>query len=106
DYDREMAFVSLDPADGAITGVGRLMAGPDLREAEYAIIVRTDWKGMGLGYALMNRIMAFAEERGIQTIYGEVLRENEPMLRMAKDLGFRASPAPGEPGVIEVRRDM
>lgn len=106
DYDREMAFVSLDPADGAITGVGRLMAGPDLREAEYAIIVRTDWKGRGLGYALMNRIIAFAEERGIQTIYGEVLRENEPMLRMAKDLGFRASPAPGEPGVIEVRRDM
>jgi acetyltransferase len=106
DYDREMAFISLDPADGTITGVGRLMAEPDLREAEYAIIVRTDWKGRGLGYALMNRILAFAAERGIQTVYGEVLRENEPMLRMAHDLGFEAAPDPEEPGVIDVRRNI
>jgi acetyltransferase len=106
DYDREMAFVSLDPADGAITGVGRLMADPDLREAEYAIIVRTDWKGRGLGYALMNRIITFATERGIETIYGEVLRENEPMLRMAKELGFTVAANPDEPGVIDVRRSI
>jgi acetyltransferase len=106
DYDREMAFVSLDPADGAITGVGRLMADPDLREAEYAIIVLTDWKGRGLGYALMNRIITFATERGIQTIHGEVLRENEPMLRMARELGFKAAPNPDEPGVIDVRRKI
>lgn len=106
DYDREMAFISLDPADGTITGVGRLMADPDLSEAEYAIIVRTDWKGRGLGYALMNRIIAFAEERGIGTVHGEVLRENEPMLRMAKDLGFTAVPNPDEMGIIDVRRKV
>jgi acetyltransferase len=105
DYDREMAFITFDPAEPeAVTGVARLMADPDVREAEYAIIVRTDWKGKGLGYALMHRLLNFARERGIETIYGEVLRENETMLKMAADLGFSARPDPEDPSLIEVRR--
>jgi acetyltransferase len=105
DYDREMAFVSFDPAEPeSITGVARLMADPDVREAEYAIIVRTDWKGKGLGYALMQRLLNFARERGVTSIYGEVLRENETMLKMAEDLGFVGKPDPDDPSVIEVRR--
>jgi acetyltransferase len=54
----------------------------------------------------MNRIITFATERGIETIYGEVLRENEPMLRMAKELGFTVAANPDEPGVIDVRRSI
>jgi acetyltransferase len=86
--------------------VARLMADPDVRTAEYAIIVRTDWKRRGLGYALMNRLLNFAADRGIATIFGEVLRENENMLNMARDLGFSSRPDPDDPGVIEVRRQV
>ncbi len=107
DYDREMAFISFDPAEPeAINGVARLMADPDVKTAEYAIIVRTDWKGKGLGYALMNRLLNFAGERGIRTIFGEVLRENEAMLHMARDLGFEAHADPDDPGIVEVRRKV
>lgn len=107
DYDREMAFISFDPAEPrAITGVVRLMADPDVKTAEYAVIVRTDWKGKGLGYALMNRILNYAGDRGIETIFGEVLRENEAMLHMARDLGFDAHTDPRDASVIEVRRDI
>jgi acetyltransferase len=107
DYDREMAFISFDPDEPeAITGVARLMADPDVQTAEYAIIVRTDWKRRGLGYALMSRLLSYAAERGIATIFGEVLRENENMLNMARDLGFSSRPDPDDPGVIEVRRQL
>ncbi|MDH3229104.1 MAG: bifunctional acetate--CoA ligase family protein/GNAT family N-acetyltransferase [Alphaproteobacteria bacterium] len=107
DYDREMAFISFDPAEPeAIIAVARLMADPDVHTAEYAIIVRTDWKGRGLGYALMNRLLNYAAERRIATIYGEVLRENENMLNMARDLGFSAKPDPDDPSIIEVRRQV
>ena len=102
-----MAFISFDPAEPeAIIGVARLMADPDVHSAEYAIIVRTDWKGRGLGYALMNRLLNFASERGIATIFGEVLRENHSMLNMARDLGFSAKPDPDDPSIIEVRRQV
>jgi acetyltransferase len=52
----------------------------------------------------MHRLLNFARERGIETIYGEVLRENETMLKMAADLGFSARPDPEDPSLIEVRR--
>lgn len=107
DYDREMAFISFDPDEPeAITGVGRLMADPDVRTAEYAVIVRTDWKGKGLGYALMNRIIDHARDLGVETVFGEVLRENDAMLQMARDLGFKAAPSPDDAAVIEVRREV
>ena len=107
DYDREMAFISFDPAEPeAIIAVARLMADPDVHTAEYAIIVRTDWKGRGLGYALMHRLLNFAAARGIATIFGEVLRENTNMLNMARDLGFSAKPDPDDPSIIEVRRQV
>jgi acetyltransferase len=107
DYDREMAFISFDPGEtGAITGVGRLMADPDVRTAEYAVIVRTDWKGKGLGYALMNRILEHARDIGVETVFGEVLRENEAMLQMCRDLGFEARTDPNDATIVEVCRTV
>ncbi|MGH8166017.1 MAG: GNAT family N-acetyltransferase, partial [Woeseiaceae bacterium] len=57
--------------------------------AEYAVMVRSDMIGSGLGYSLMRQILDYARESGIGRVFGDVLRENERMLRMARDLGFR-----------------
>jgi len=38
-------------------GVVRFAADPDNRRAEYAIAVRSDWKGRGLGYLLLSRLL-------------------------------------------------
>ena len=51
-------------------------------------MVRSDLKGAGLGYSLMNQIIDYACARGIQRIFGEVLRENTTMLQMTKEMGF------------------
>ena len=61
---------------------------PDNIEAEYAVFVRSDMKGMGIGWRLMQEILAYAKSRGIQALTGKVLRENTTMLRMAGELGF------------------
>ncbi len=47
DYDREMAFVLFDKDE--LIGVTRLSADPDNVRAEYALTVRTDRQGHGLG---------------------------------------------------------
>lgn len=100
DYTREMAFVAVEPGTRHLVGVSRLAADPDAHSAEYAVFVRTDWKGRGLGRALMNRIIEYARERGLGELFGEVLAENEPMLQMCRELGFRIERA-AEP---EIRR--
>lgn len=101
DYDREMAFVAEDD-DGEVAGVVRIIADPDNEDAEYAIMVRTDMKGKGLGYQLMTAILDYARKRGLKRVFGDVMRENGPMLHMAEDLGFKVRPGSEDPTIMRV----
>ena len=105
DYDREMAFVARRPGSSEILGVVRLSADPDKLAAEYAVMVRSDVIGSGLGYSLMRRILDYARESGIGRVFGDVLRENDRMLRMARDLGFqtRESDEDSDTVTVEIR---
>jgi acetyltransferase len=107
DYDREMAFVVFtSEAKEAVAVVGRLSESPGRERAEYAILVRSDQQGRGLGYAMMQHLIAFARHRGVGELYGHVLRENISMLDMCKELGFRRHTLEGEPSVLEVTLDL
>jgi acetyltransferase len=105
DYDREMALVLAEPGvSGKSEGVGvaRIAADPDNERAEFAIIVRHDMTGKGLGNLLMRRIIDYAKQREIGEMYGDVLRENTTMLRMCQGLGFTQTNLPDEPGLVRV----
>ena len=92
DYDREMALVLFDAAE-TVAAVGRLAAEPDGLRAEFALLVRTDLKGKGIGSDLLQRLIAYARQRGIAEIWGDVLLENSTMLTICHEFGFRIGPA-------------
>ncbi len=105
DYDREMVLILTTPGIPGRTeiyGVVQISADPDGEHAEYAIIVRGDMTGMGLGILLMRRIMDYARERGIREIHGDVLRENATMLKLCQVLGFTQGYIVDEPGLVRV----
>jgi acetyltransferase len=105
DYDREMGLVLTEPGipgRSPIHGVVNVIADPDNERAEYAIIIRHEMTALGLGTFLMRRIVDYARARGIGEIYGDVLRENRPMLRLCKALGFTESRMPDEPSLVRV----
>ena len=86
--------------NGEMLGVARLAADPDNDRAEYAIMVRSDMKGQGIGYQLMRTLLDYARRVGIKTVFGEVLRENTTMLKMVKELGFTIA-GDEDPGVVK-----
>jgi acetyltransferase len=91
DYDREMTFVAMRAGEGGGTemvGVVDCMVSADNREAEYAIFVRSDLKGMGLGRALLEKMIRYCRQRGTGMVYGMVLKSNTPMLSLDFKLGF------------------
>jgi acetyltransferase len=104
DYSREMAFViqAERSADDDILGVARLIVDPNEEIAEFGIMVRSDQKGRGIGWMLMNAILAYARKRGFAEIYGEVLSENTTMLAMARTLGFVQKAHPDDVGLRKV----
>jgi acetyltransferase len=105
DYDREMALVLTDPgvqAEPMLYGVVRLAGDPDNQRAEFAILIRRDFTGMGLGPMLMRRIIDYARKRGIAELFGDVLVDNRPMLKLCQAFGFKKKYDPREPDVAIV----
>jgi acetyltransferase len=94
DYDREMAFIvtRLTPEGASETlGVARVVADPDNVKAEFAVVVRSDLKGHGLGGILMNKLIAYCGDRGTCEIVGETLAENRRLLSLVRKLGFEVN---------------
>ena len=104
DYDREMALVLTDPGGrGEIYGVVSLSADAYNEAGEYAVLVRHDMAGMGLGVLLMRRIIDYARGRGIGEIVADVLRENRTMLKLCQVLGFTTARDPDDIEIVKVR---
>ncbi len=105
DYDREMALIATVPCDEGFTrtlGVVRAVADPDNETAEFAVAVRSDQKGRRLGKLLMEKIIVYARSRGTHWLVGEALRENGPMIALAKACGFTVTPTEDH-AVVEFR---
>jgi acetyltransferase len=103
DYAHAMAFIALDEATGAMLGVARLHNNATDDAGEYAVVVRSELKGHGLGWQLMQLIIAYARSRGLRAIDGEVLRENKTMLDMCRHLGFDIASDPRDAAVCNVK---
>jgi acetyltransferase len=101
-----MAFVALDKEQKALLGVARLAADPDYVKGEYAIIVRSDLKGTGIGWALMRHLIHYAEKEGLRELVGDVLASNERMLEMCRALGFEIAADPEDMSIRKVRLEL
>ncbi|MDG3085458.1 bifunctional acetate--CoA ligase family protein/GNAT family N-acetyltransferase [Vibrio hannami] len=87
DFDREMAFVAVDN-QGQILGVSRASIDPENIDAEFAILIRSDLKGQGLGRILMAKIIDYCRIRGTKQMSGMTMPTNRGMLTLAQKLGF------------------
>lgn len=108
DYDREMAFIAVRPrGDGSdeTLGVVRGVADPDNDKAEFAIIIRSDLKGLGLGQILMTKLIDYFRQRGTRMIVGEALAENRAMMELTRGLGFTVRSNVGD-GTVELTLDL
>ncbi|AWN45844.1 GNAT family N-acetyltransferase [Methylobacterium terrae] len=106
DYARAVAFVAIEEATGTMMGAVRLHADANHETGEYAILVRSDLKGLGLGWSLMALMLDWARAEGLRHVEGQVLRENTTMLAMCRKLGFTVRTDPSDPDLMLVRRAL
>jgi acetyltransferase len=102
DYARAMAFVAFDRDTNEIVGVVRIHSDSIYQNGEYAILLRSDLKGRGLGWALMQLIIEYAKSEGLKAISGDVLQQNTVMLEMCRELGFEIKTDAAEHAVCNV----
>lgn len=80
-------------------------SGEGLRQAEFAILVSRYIAGMGMGRHLMGRIVRWSRGKKLDRLYGDVMEQNQPMLALAKSLGFRREHS-DTPGLVRVVLDL
>ncbi|WP_261402225.1 GNAT family N-acetyltransferase [Chenggangzhangella methanolivorans] len=102
DYARNQVLLAIDHWGDAV-GVVQLHADPDVETGEYAILLRSDQKGRGLGRLLMQAMIRAAASEGLKSVTGEVLTENSAMLAICRDLGFDIRPDPDDLSLRRVR---
>ncbi len=76
-------------ADGEMLAIAHLVRTAPAT-AEFALIVRSDLKRHGLGRVLLARLVEHACRLGLRALTAQVLGENLPMLRLAREVGFRS----------------
>jgi GNAT superfamily N-acetyltransferase len=99
----ELAMVAIALRDGRPECVAeaRYAVGDD-GEREFALAVADDWQGQGLGRELLRRLVTHAAARGVRHLFGDVLRDNAPMLRLAQQAGFRLGTHPADARLLRV----
>jgi acetyltransferase len=88
DYARAIAFVAIDAESGEMLGAVRVHADANHETGEFGILVRSDLKGLGIGWGLMRLMIEWCQVEGLRVVEGQVLRENTAMLDMCARLGF------------------
>lgn len=91
DYAREMAFIATakqDDGDEITLGAIRASIDPDNTEAEFAMAVRSDHQGQGLGRLLLEKLIAYYKQNDTERLSGFTMFENRSMASLAKRLGF------------------
>jgi acetyltransferase len=102
DYGRAMAFIALDETSAETLGVVRVYFDTTGEAGEYAILLRSDIKGHGLGWSLMQMMIEYSRSKGLKRIVGQILQENSVMLSMCRDLGFKVEADTDDRGLCDV----
>ena len=95
----------LPPGEALVGAVARASLSNGTRDAEFAILVSRYVGGMGLGRHLMRRLVRWAKGKKLDSLYGDVLEHNHPMLSLVQSIGFRREHSQ-TPGLVRVVLDL
>lgn len=108
DYARDMALIAtlmLEDREVQI-GVARYVLREDGKTCEFALAVADAWQHRGIGRVLMQQLMEGAAAAGIETMVGDILASNAPMLHFMRSLGFGVVSADYGPEVRRVSKRL
>ena len=96
DHTRTENLLAFDVRDGRLAATAMIAADERLEDAEVAILVRSDLKGRGAGWALLDQACDYARARGFKRVHSVELADNHLAITLAEEMGFNARPCTGD----------
>lgn len=91
DFEHDIALVAVhgEGDDQRIIAVGRIgRDDPHAKSMEFALLVRDDFQGKGVGKLLLTSLIELGRRVGLQRITADILPENREMIELARKVGF------------------
>ena len=109
DYHNEMALIAVTPGDSGEEqiGVAHYATNLDKKSCEFALVVSDRWQSKGIAHHLMQNLVEIARDRGLETMQGQVLRNNSTNPSFSGDLSSLRPTGvePLTPAFGKLRRD-
>jgi N-acetylglutamate synthase-like GNAT family acetyltransferase len=106
DHDRTEDFLVLGQDGETIIASAMLAADAQLERAEVAISVRADHKDRGISWTLLEYLADYAKAKGIKTLESIESRDNHQAIELEREMGFAATPYPGDSTLILLQKDL
>lgn len=100
DHFRSESFVATDAATGQIVGSALLACDNALDTGEVAVSVCQNYRGKGVGWALLDFIGSEAARRGVRRVIAIESRDNHAAIELEREKGFTPEPFDGDPTLV------
>lgn len=106
DHDRTEHLLGFDARDGALVGSAMIAADERKEKAEVAVLVRSDLKGRGIGWAMLSHACDYAASRGIRRVESIEAADNRTAISLEEEMGFETRDYPEDRTLRLVSKDL
>ena len=106
DHQRTENILAIDADGTTVIASAMLAADPDGKRAEVAMAIRADYKRKGISWTLLEHVAQLAKSKGIETLESIEARDHHEAIEMEREMGFTASPSPGDPTLVLLRVEL
>lgn len=100
DHFRTESWIAFDEATGTVIGTAMLACDNPLDTGEVAISVCSNWRGKGVGWALLDVIAEAARHRGLRRVISIEDRENHAAIELEREKGFTPHAVDGDATLV------
>ncbi len=106
DHRRTENFLAVAEGTGSILASAMLAADDDMISAEVAIVIRSDFKGRGIGWRLLQHVSERAAAMGIRTLQSIESQDNRAAIEVEREMGFVSRPCPGDATLVILEKSL
>jgi len=93
-------FLASDRLTGELVASALLACDGPLDTAEVAVSIRADYRGKGVGWALLDLLASEAQKRGVRRVIAIESRDNHAAIELEREKGFAPEPFEGDPALV------
>ena len=106
DHFQSESFLAFDRADGTLAASALLACDKAMDTGEIAVSIRSDYRGKGVGWALLDFLGNEAKARGLRRVIAIEARDNHAAIELEREKGFTPEAFEGDPTLVVLTKSF